>query len=312
MLIVDDIPANTPRGARIFVSGNFNYWDPGDANFELKKLDKKRYGILLPEGWGTLEYKFTRGDWTTVEEDECGSYILNRIMFYGAADTLFTKIKSWEDIGPLNCSRVVIRVTVPPNTDTLSSIYISGNFNNWRANDNKYLLHKVEASLYELVMEKPQDAIEFKFTRGSWKAEELDDYGNKIANRTFIFGKEDTLKFKIPYWKDQSIKTRNFITLIVKGPKNQIGTDQIYLAGNFNNWTANDSTYRMRRIIDGLYSFQLFRNKNGPTEFKFTRGHWNTVECDKEGRSVENRVINVGLRDTVTLNVSQWLDRVQK
>jgi len=99
---------------------------------------------------------------------------------------------------------------------------------------------------------------------------------------------------------------------MVRAPKNQNLEDEVFLAGNFNNWTANDPTYKMSKIGLGSYAYKLVRNANGPTEFKFTRGHWKTVECDKEGRSVENRVINVGLRDTVTLNILQWLDRVQR
>jgi hypothetical protein len=205
-----------------------------------------------------------------------------------------------------------MRVSVPQSIDTNEAIYLSGNFNNWKAKDERYKLTRIGATVYEIVVEKPMNAIEYKFTRGSWPTEELDEYGNKIANRTFVFGKQDTLKLKVPYWKDQSFSRKNYITLMVKAPKNQTFEDEVYLAGNFNNWTANDPTYKMTKMGQGSYAFKLVRNANGPTEFKFTRGHWKTVECDKEGRSVENRVINVGLRDTVTLNVLQWLDRVQR
>ena len=32
---VEKVPANTPPGAQIFITGNFNLWDPGDRTYQL-------------------------------------------------------------------------------------------------------------------------------------------------------------------------------------------------------------------------------------------------------------------------------------
>ena len=76
-LLVEKLPENTPKNAALFVSGNFNYWDPGDRTYELKRLEDGRLMAELPVGWGTIAYKITRGDWHTVEADPCGHEIVN-------------------------------------------------------------------------------------------------------------------------------------------------------------------------------------------------------------------------------------------
>ena len=75
---VDHIPSNTPANADIYITGEFNSWDPGDNRYILEKLNDSVYYIDLPRGVGELEYKFTRGDWSTVEKDNCGYEIENR------------------------------------------------------------------------------------------------------------------------------------------------------------------------------------------------------------------------------------------
>jgi hypothetical protein len=69
---VTRIPSNTPAGDPIYIAGNFNNWDPGDDRYILQQTGESTYEVRLPRGIGPLEYKFTRGDWTTVEKDICG------------------------------------------------------------------------------------------------------------------------------------------------------------------------------------------------------------------------------------------------
>ncbi|UOE41940.1 alpha/beta hydrolase-fold protein [Chryseobacterium suipulveris] len=64
----------------VFITGNFNKWDPRDAAFEMAAAGDKLYSIeiadeKLPEN---IEYKFTRGGWENVEIDRFGNITPNR------------------------------------------------------------------------------------------------------------------------------------------------------------------------------------------------------------------------------------------
>ncbi len=95
---IEAIPASTPEGAGIFFAGNINGWNPGDANYKLAIEADGDYGITLPSGSGTVQYKFTRGSWESVEGNESGSFRPNRSYTYGNGDTLKLSILSWEDL----------------------------------------------------------------------------------------------------------------------------------------------------------------------------------------------------------------------
>lgn len=64
----------------VFITGNFNSWNPKDYNFQLKQIDPSCYFIeiedqLLPDD---IEYKFTKGGWENVELDQYGNITPNR------------------------------------------------------------------------------------------------------------------------------------------------------------------------------------------------------------------------------------------
>jgi predicted alpha/beta superfamily hydrolase len=50
-------------------------------------------------GTGSIEFKFTRGTWASVEGNETGGFLPNRTFTFGGEDTLFVSILSWEDLG---------------------------------------------------------------------------------------------------------------------------------------------------------------------------------------------------------------------
>ncbi len=96
---VTAIPGNTPAGASIHVVGNFNNWAAGDPTKILVK-NGTEYSITINPAPGTLEFKFTRGSWPTVEGNAAGTYLPNRTFNYtGGAQTLNLTILSWEDLG---------------------------------------------------------------------------------------------------------------------------------------------------------------------------------------------------------------------
>ncbi len=110
---VTAVPLNTPANANIHVVGTFNNWDPGDATKILTPLGNGQYQIVLNPPTGTVEFKFTRGNWTTVEGNASGGEIPNRSTTYnGQPKTIELTILSWKDLagggGGTAASNVVV------------------------------------------------------------------------------------------------------------------------------------------------------------------------------------------------------------
>jgi len=110
-LKITAVPANTPAGATIYVAGNFNGWNPGSTPMVADSAGN--YTYTVPEGSGTLEYKFTRGSWATVEGNTAGGQLPNRTAtFTGSAQTLNLTIQTWEDLGAGNPSTAASNVQI--------------------------------------------------------------------------------------------------------------------------------------------------------------------------------------------------------
>ena len=86
-IIITEIPENTPPGDNIYIAGSFNNWDPGNPDYILYENLQGNPQIDL-EGYGTIEFKFTRGNWQTIEGNENGRFLPNRSFTFGTADTL--------------------------------------------------------------------------------------------------------------------------------------------------------------------------------------------------------------------------------
>ena len=81
------IISNEDDDRPVFITGNFNKWNPKDATYVLKKHDNNTYTIeiddeQLPE---IIEYKYTRGGWGNVEIDRFGNITPNRKIKKGDA-----------------------------------------------------------------------------------------------------------------------------------------------------------------------------------------------------------------------------------
>ncbi len=77
---VTKLPKNTPHDASIYIAGNFNDWNPGYANYKLNKLKDGTYRVSIYSTLEKIQYKFTRGTWSSVEGRENGRAILNRVL----------------------------------------------------------------------------------------------------------------------------------------------------------------------------------------------------------------------------------------
>lgn len=112
-LRITSIPGNTPSEATIYLAGSVNGWNAGSNDYILQPDGFGAYEITIPEGTGTVEYKFTRGSWATVEGNASGGFLPNRnFSFTGSPQTLTLTIQSWEDLGGGNNSTAAANVQI--------------------------------------------------------------------------------------------------------------------------------------------------------------------------------------------------------
>lgn len=78
-------------------------------------------------------------------------------------------------------------------------------------------------------------------------------------------------------------------------PKNTPENATIYLASSINNWNPNDENYKLNKDEKGNFSITISNFPIGQKtlEYKFTQGSWDMAEADKEGKSIENRKIEL-------------------
>ncbi|MEH0155281.1 hypothetical protein V6R21_14130 [Limibacter armeniacum] len=314
VLVVEGIPESTPDGASIFVAGNFNYWDPGDGRYVLSKNEEGDYIANMPFGIGALEYKFTRGDWTTVEAGICGDEIANRMVEYGDDDTVRVKIESWKDRGPTNCPEVTLVVDKLPEEHQYSEpIYVAGNFNLWNPKDEDWRMHQDSTSgKYTITIPRPNDfaEIQFKLTRGDWETVEVDEEGYDLENRYFTFGRDDTLYIEVANWADRMSHLNVKVTFLVKSLPSYTPKDaSIYLACNHNAWNPMDKKSKLDRNDNGTYAIEVYHKRGTWLAYKFTRGGWNKVETNSDGNDIDNRHLLFDYEDTVEIKIENWRDR---
>lgn len=199
------VPGNTPPTDPIYISGNFNNWDPGDPTYILKRNKDSVLEVKLPKGVGEIEYKFTRGDWSTVEKDPCGFEISNRVAIYGRQQVFSDTIRSWNDLPKPGCPSVLLVIdSLPANTPPNAVLYLAANFNNWNPGSRYWMFSRDPDGKYyiEIPKVKVQDAL-FKITRGDWGRVECNANGEERENRYFSGHIDREVKISIQAWKDK-------------------------------------------------------------------------------------------------------------
>lgn len=95
--IATSIPANTPPDESLYIAGNFTNWEAGVPDYVMHKNAQGKWEITLePKTAGTtIQFKFTRGSWETVEKGANGEEISNHTFTYGNGDTINVSILNW-------------------------------------------------------------------------------------------------------------------------------------------------------------------------------------------------------------------------
>lgn len=95
------VPPSTPATATLYVAGSFNNWNPSSAAHALTRTSAGTYELILPPAvTGSIEFKFTRGTWASVESDAQNNDIGNRRYTVGTAPaTVNSQVANWKDLG---------------------------------------------------------------------------------------------------------------------------------------------------------------------------------------------------------------------
>ena len=306
ILIVDEIPPNTPPNEPIFLSGSFNNWKEADYNYVVKQLQDGRYGVVLPALQGRIEYKFSRGSWLTVETDSCGNSIPNRELEVKEANEIVVSIKNWKDRSATICNYVSVFVQsdsskIKPDED----LYLVGNHNNWKLFDPMYKMTKISSGLYKGRLPKGLDLLEFKVTRGDWTKVEV-DFGGSISAPHTLDNKADSMFIKVPFWNDYIMDSHPRLTVVVHRLPPFPEGEGLYLASNINNWDPSAEGYAFEKLEDSNHWALTIPRKGDRMFFKITRGNWSTVEGTSSGSEIENREWVFGKKDTVFVRVEGW------
>jgi predicted alpha/beta superfamily hydrolase len=100
---------------------------------------------------------------------------------------------------------------ITPHDNDIRPVYLTGNFNNWNPEDNRYRMKRVSKGHFELTFSKAARLpapLEFKFTRGGWENQELDRYGNATLNHCIecpTAVKKGIVETKVWRWKSYGL-----------------------------------------------------------------------------------------------------------
>ena len=100
-VVVFRVPDNTPPGAEVFLAGTVNGWAPADPRARLERGPEGalavRLGGLAPGQ--RVEFKFTRGSWSTVERADGGGDVANRVAVFDPAHPVVALfVERWADL----------------------------------------------------------------------------------------------------------------------------------------------------------------------------------------------------------------------
>ena len=206
-LIVNKLPDNTPPDQPLYVAGNFNNWQAGDPRYKLHVNQQGAQFVRIPAQWDSLEYKYNRGTWITVEGDILGKVRSNRYYFKNGEGPIliYDEIQSWEDLATGDTYSFII-TEVPENTPYDASLYLVGNFNDWTPGNPDYKFTKLPDGSYSYTLFKVPNDLEYKITRGTWNTVEGGIDGKAIKNRVYHRKKSGpvVLYLEIKTWEDIS------------------------------------------------------------------------------------------------------------
>ncbi|MGI4870165.1 MAG: alpha/beta hydrolase-fold protein [Janthinobacterium lividum] len=119
---LSSLPANTPDGATLYLTGSGNGWNTDEPAYAFEAEADGGFVLRLPPGRGVLEYKICRGSWTTIETDYDNRAIPNRHYLFGQdGPEISIQVQNWEDLAGTIPPRPH---SASPNVQILSAAFI--------------------------------------------------------------------------------------------------------------------------------------------------------------------------------------------
>ncbi len=95
-IILNDL--SKQKATKIFITGTFNSWNPGEAKYALQKSDSNKWEILLKDlPGGTFNYKFTQGEWDKEEVTATGENVGNHTLEIDKGSSIQVNIYGWKN-----------------------------------------------------------------------------------------------------------------------------------------------------------------------------------------------------------------------
>ncbi len=182
-IILEKVPANTPKRDTLFLAGNFNNWNPHDPSAAFIPQPDGTYAVAISTQQNPLTCKVTRGTWASVEGDSFGKKLGDRSFAWQAATPIELNVRSWEDLAQFHCWTIIVE-KIPENTPHGAPVFVAGNFNNWKAGDENFRLIPDPATGKSVIrIPKTTDTLYYKLNRGDWSAVACRAHGRTMYNR---------------------------------------------------------------------------------------------------------------------------------
>jgi glucoamylase len=201
------VPVNTDASAdTVYLDGNLSALGFGQSDWASNGIPMTRVSAdtwtatVYAASDASLSYKYDLGNnWSNAEQTaDCGS-AGNRSMTVNGG-TISDTVANWQGPGACGDSTAVINVTVPSDTPSGDTVYLSGSYNvlgtgipasdSWAAAD--YPMIKTGADTWTLTITGvPTASFGYKFELGSWNNVEETSSCGFVANRTFGFNDPD-------------------------------------------------------------------------------------------------------------------------
>ncbi len=294
-LKVTSIPSNTPPDNKIYVAGNFQGWNPGDANSILTKNLDGTYQITITPPAGQVQYKFTRGTWAKVEGNATGTYLPNRTFNYsGTATTAELTIASWEDLGAGGSSNS----TAAPNVFALDKAFNMPQLNRtrriWMYLPQDY--EKTQKRYPVLYMHDGQNVFDAATSfAGEWKVDEtLNDLHSKGDYGCIVVAIDNGQALRtneLSPWYNNNYKAggegEKYMRFIVE-------TLKPYIDANYRTRPERDYTAIMGSSLGGLIShYGILEFKNVISKAGvFSPAYWFNPEINDytKNMSIDNKM----------------------
>jgi glucoamylase len=197
------VPVNTDAVAgTVYLDGNLSALGYGASDWASDGIPMTRVSsdewtaTVYATADTALSYKYDlANNWSNAEETaDCGT-VADRTMTINGG-TVSDTVANWEGPGACGDSGAVINVTVPSDTPSGDTVYLSGNYNalgtgipagdDWVATN--YPMIKTGTGTWTLTLTGvPVANFQYKFTLGTWSSVEETSSCGTVTNRTFGF-----------------------------------------------------------------------------------------------------------------------------